>query len=435
MTVRTNLVPNPSFEISTSGWSPAALPGISDAGATLTRAPGALSGQLFRAAVSTGATGLPQGVWADLGTHPAGTVLTFSALVWQGPQSSLPPISCLLRDMTSGAQAEFSAPAGEVPVTAQGTLTVGAQAANVRLAFLAPAATTFHIDTVIVQIGPDPAPYFDGSTPDTSTEIHAWTGTPHASASVAYPPPTITAAPSWGYRTTITTQVEWGVYSVYRLAGGTPHPVRGGHAITGSTVLIDSDVDLNRPVTYLIRDTAGRSFTSAPISVPATRPVLSDPATGDHTLVTIVSWPKRVFDPQSKPLWPHSATAPTVVVAPEHLPQSSPTLLTLTRAEEHAVHDRAATGRIVLLRPSCPQLDPAHLLITGRDVERATDRIDDESRLHHLDAQHVLADLTTPAAGDTLGDLHQAVPTTLGAIHNRWATLGAIAAANLKGGS
>lgn len=198
--MRTNLIPNPSFEVDTSGWLPTA--------ATLSRS---LASQFpwplgsaalqftsdgsspYASAIQLAADGVPvvpgqwvtyrawvcseqasTGVLARLQIIFSGTATTYSSGAWE----SAP--------FYTGKMVTLSAlvPATATSVRVQAQIFSGDVAVNLT------SARRGWLDQVIVAVGATRAetesavtPYFDGSFPWTDLLEFGWEGTPHASAS------------------------------------------------------------------------------------------------------------------------------------------------------------------------------------------------------------------------------------------------------------
>jgi hypothetical protein len=191
--LRTNLATNPSAEAaSTAGFTASAV--------TLSRSTEwAATGVASLQTVSTGAnancyaTVGGDGGGLRLGMQ-AGRTYTVSATV-QTPAALTGALHANARRIVffyrTSAGAYVSAVSAAGPLTGAGrvSLTVaipaGATEAFIRLMNGSPTAGEIvRWDAVLVEESPDLRPYFDGTTPDTPTLHHAWTGMPHASTSV-----------------------------------------------------------------------------------------------------------------------------------------------------------------------------------------------------------------------------------------------------------
>lgn len=183
-TTRTNLLGNPSFETGTAGWSvsgtsnptltrPASSPGW--AGAWHARAAATVAGSVVAAesvyrAVVAGQTYVVSGyvrgtpgrlVAARALFSPAGSILSGTQVMLTGAWQRV--------------TYAFTVPA------AQTGMVVGVQ----RAASGTSTDTVVDLDGVQLEVGAALGTYFDGDTPAGPGVQYAWTGTPHASTSVA----------------------------------------------------------------------------------------------------------------------------------------------------------------------------------------------------------------------------------------------------------
>lgn len=214
--------------------------------------------------------------------------------------------------------------------------------------------------------------------------------------------------------------------------------VAGGADLAAGTVLDDTPA-LNRPTWYRGVVSDGRQVVAGPVTVTSTVPVLADPSAGDAVQVTVAQWPEIEITGRATPLVVDVADPdadPVVwLTAPEAQAVAQVTLRTDDGPTLRQVRAMMRPGRPLLLRGSQPGLEDPWLVITGRRERRVTSRVYDWARYHVLDVglPRTPPDQTVPLHGDTLGDLAAVVPTTLGAIADRWATLGDIARADLAG--
>lgn len=170
------------------------------------------------------------------------------------------------------------------------------------------------------------------------------------------------------------------------------------------------------------------------ITVAADLPVLSHPVTGEQVQVRIVTWEELGFENGRNLVRIPRRRSPIAVTGREYLPTSQVELLTETVAAMRAVRALVAEGDVLLLRPSCPGVEDAYLSLDSRTERRMTSRPSDPVRIHPFNADHMEApDMGRRGSGDTLQDLHDAVPTTLADVHDRWpGRLFDIADADLK---
>lgn len=265
----------------------------------------------------------------------------------------------------------------------------------------------------------------------------------------------ITAQIVSGWRVRLTVNVDGipttSTISVNRYGGETDAP----HPIVGATRIKPAPIVLDDPETPLqgINSWALESYTATGVRqvedvaileiTTAGRPVLSDPvrqlavavvlcADGqDHTMagrassVDVAGRATRVWS------WDVEA-APTL----------SPVFITDTPADHATVEDIMSTGDPVLLRTPCTQI-PDRWLMRGGDRSWSWLTRRCIARKHALGSCEEMdgppAGLTLEGVfGDTLGDLDRAAQAstesagTLAAIWDRWDTLAAIAATDLK---
>lgn len=228
--------------------------------------------------------------------------------------------------------------------------------------------------------------------------------------------------------------------SVYRVDGQDRIPVLGAVNIpAASTVLIDAAVGLNRPISWTVQFDDGTGFTTEPVTVPATLPILSDPYTGAQTELMAVVWDDELTLQARVEVFAIEGSPQPVAVPDVPTGYYSPLqLLTLDLDAADTVTDLARTAAPLLLRCSCGQhkdrwIQPVSNLLRARLVQKPSLA----ARLHSWDSCLYLQgppNVLKRAAFDTLAELHDAVPTTLGDIAETWATLGDIAATDLSEG-
>lgn len=187
--IRRNLIPNPSIETNTAGWTAWDVP------ATLSR-----STTLAAVGASSLAVSVPAGGQLNVGTTrgaagmPVVRNRDYTAQVRIRPSTTARTARLhLVFYDTSGKQVGHQ-PGPLTPETAGAwlTLTVTATApstatrAAVGVAWRDTAAGEIHyLDAALLELGTTVGTYFDGSTPDVTDLDYAWTGAAHASASTA----------------------------------------------------------------------------------------------------------------------------------------------------------------------------------------------------------------------------------------------------------
>jgi hypothetical protein len=187
---RKNLVPNPSFEVNTTGWT-------ADFNATIARS----TAQAYAGAASLALTA----VTANGGMYARTTNGTSGLPVVGGATYTIQLRSraaATARNIGIG-YSWYNAAGGQVGTNAfpggplnstsgwtqhSQTVTAPASAAFLTVWVFSPAAAAgevHYIDAVMVEAAPSAGSYFDGATPDAGGVDYAWTGTAHASASTA----------------------------------------------------------------------------------------------------------------------------------------------------------------------------------------------------------------------------------------------------------
>lgn len=202
---RLNYVPNPSFEIDTTGWSASATD-FTTAGATVGTTATSVFGAAA-AAITTSDLSASQGFHTVLTTLPANTAFVFSAYV---QRSSGAPVFMVAKDTTNAITSTVAT------ATTLGdwerislTLTTGASAADIAVIFgsdenpqrftlddatlgqlgsaslAGQTSSQFIVDAVLCETGSSVLPYFDGSVADGSifSASTSWNGTPDNSTS------------------------------------------------------------------------------------------------------------------------------------------------------------------------------------------------------------------------------------------------------------
>lgn len=191
--VATNLITNPSFETGTSGW--AAVDGtIAQDDGNTTIFSGTASGAFvlkvdspgggggFSAVTPVGAAGMPvtarghYRVRAFMFARSADTytVLPGITVAWSDAAGVL---------FGGGRVAEDDATDVLWLVTADVVAPAGAAYLQIQVNADSVGAAVFALDAVMVTVGAELLPYFDGDSPDVGSYVYDWTGTPHASTS------------------------------------------------------------------------------------------------------------------------------------------------------------------------------------------------------------------------------------------------------------
>lgn len=183
-----NLLPNPSFELGTAGWSPGA--GATSLERSNGAAPvaGAWTG-LYR----TAGAGVSYIDHANVSVTP-GKPVTFSAYM---VASGARPARVMIRFKDAAGVAirdVYSAPVGLATLTWTRVSLVGAvppagaTQASLHIEYQSDVANrTVFVDCCMFYAGDELVPYIDGSLPATSSYTFAWSGTAHASTSTRTP--------------------------------------------------------------------------------------------------------------------------------------------------------------------------------------------------------------------------------------------------------
>lgn len=243
---------------------------------------------------------------------------------------------------------------------------------------------------------------------------------------------TLTAVPGWGSRAILTIDLEGattlGTMTLWRIEpDGTEVPVAGAAGIPAvSTVVADVAAGLVRVLSWRVDFTGGPSATSNTLtiaSVPAPYGagmcLVTHPVTGMTAPVIVVSWTDLDREGQGAALVIPGRDEPIELTDVEMLPTAPLELLTLTADDEAALDALLAAGEIVLLRTVDPGYPDTFIKVRRRNTKRLTRR--GMPRLHSVDVQHHRhPSPETRATGDTLQNLHDAVPTDLQAIADRW---------------
>lgn len=266
--------------------------------------------------------------------------------------------------------------------------------------------TAVHVTGSVINYAAAPINFFDGDTAQNGDRRYRWTGTPGASISEEYVP---SQPPEY-------------------FDGDT------GNSADGTGILYRWTGTEHQSASEQYTSTGDLRWVTDPVTLTADYPVLSHPVTGEQVQLTIVDWPELSYDNGRKVMRIPRRRSPVVMTGIEYMPTSSPELMTKTAAEMRRFRALVEPGDALLLRPSCPGIEDAYMSLATRTEARMTVRAADQVRIHEMDADHVEApDMHLRGRGDTLGDLHQAVPTTLADIHARWpGRLFDIADADLK---
>jgi hypothetical protein len=190
--LRTNLVPNPSFETNTTGWtagSNTVLTRVTGGDSTGSHAQGSAEGALTR----TGSTGTAQATTAT-GTSgipvTAGEVYTVSGYFNRVTSPARTVTIAVIWYNAAGSVISTSTPPGVADTnvwtrfSAQVTAPAGAAFAALNPQVASAAALEGHlIDGFMFEHATAVSDYFDGGTTDTDSRLYDWTGTANGSAS------------------------------------------------------------------------------------------------------------------------------------------------------------------------------------------------------------------------------------------------------------
>lgn len=257
---------------------------------------------------------------------------------------------------------------------------------------------------------------------------------------------TITATEVYGFTARITVTVAdaaaGATMTVYRVEQSREVPVLGARDVPAeSTVYDDPVVDVNTATTWrVVLSTGETASTPAPVTIPSTYPILSEPHSGRFVPVVILDMGDRSAAQRGRAIDIEETADVVFLYDVESAVRFDLQLLTLTEAGRAEFVALAASGAPLLLRAACPVHRVGWF---GRDGgERKSARFgkyrpDDPRWTHHFSSV-VLVPEQRPderPAGDTLGDLDASVPSprTLGELAAQWTTLGAIAADDLRG--
>lgn len=216
-------------------------------------------------------------------------------------------------------------------------------------------------------------------------------------------------------------------------------PVRGFVDRTDLVTFVayDFEAPLARPVFYVLEvlrtDGTRTEYAAGPVQLDATRPILSNPVTGELVeLAAVEQWPELSYDGRAQVIPVVGRRDPVVVSDSSTFPTSQPVLRVDDVATRTSVRALLETGQVVLLRAPEVDVEDAYLLPTTYNEQRLTNSATDVRRRYALAAAHVSAPgLGYPSPGDDLADLNAAVPTTLADVAATFPSLLAIASADL----
>ena len=237
-------------------------------------------------------------------------------------------------------------------------------------------------------------------------------------------------------KVTVTAPPPGALMTIERVWGDQSAPVAGAIDLpAGSTIIDDAEMPLGRPVLYRLIGW-GAPVTYGPVVAESDMPILSEPGrTGGWAPVAVTDWGEQTNPDRAEALRIEGSSHVVVVRDIEVDPSLPLVVETDTLADEQAVQAIGRTGMPLLLRwPADYGEEDAWLQSVGGRRRYRLSMLSPIVRHTWSTMQTVLPDLTRRAASDTLGDLAQYVlpGTTLGVIASRWATLGAIAATDLK---
>ena len=218
-----------------------------------------------------------------------------------------------------------------------------------------------------------------------------------------------------------------------RVGTRVPAVVMGGTAIPAESVsVLDPEVPLNRAATWVVTTSSGVVVESSALTVSASLAVVSDPVAGLLARCAVVE--RDALERVQRASQIQVEGDPTLwVVWDVPVGQTMPvSLLTLTREADDSMDAVLATGAPVLLRCVCGFHDDRWVQpVEKTSRARVVVAPDNPRRLWDLGSCVVYPGnprLSESVRRATLGDVFDAVSgSTLGAIADRWATLGAIA--------
>lgn len=255
----------------------------------------------------------------------------------------------------------------------------------------------------------------------------------------------LTAAARSGYRTVVTCTglpANTSTVTLWRDVLGTPSPVRGwiDHPTAGALTFVasDNEVPVGRPVVYAVdvTDTTGvvtRTY-AAPVTVAATRPLITEPVVGTTVeLGAISQWPDVDHAGRSVAVQVHGRAGLVVMSDVMDAGTSSPVLRTDDAASRAVLRSMLAAGVVLVIRDPHPDVEDTWISVSKWSEARLTNINTDVRRHHTLEVVHTNgSDPGVPAIGSTLGDLAAKVPGKLSDIAARWSTLLQIAQADLS---
>jgi hypothetical protein len=230
--------------------------------------------------------------------------------------------------------------------------------------------------------------------------------------------------------------------TLYRNVGGDSEPVRGGStaSVTATAFVVnDNEQPFGAPFTYTaVVNTTNYVSASQNVALPGGKVVLSDAITGAAAEVIISAWDEKTY---TRPAAMYRAGGRNVVVSSANLGQFTADIELVTDSESSrvalfAVLDDPTEGVLQLRSADSTTYDgvDCYIVVTDAREKRYSQRGDDQRRFWTLTLVEVegWSDLLTPA-GFTLLDLANAYTgLTLAAINSAYATLLAIAQADLS---
>ena len=239
-----------------------------------------------------------------------------------------------------------------------------------------------------------------------------------------------------GARITVTTATDPAItYTLSRVREdtGDESPVLGAvNVAAAGTVWDDYATELSVPVHYVAVLSTGETFTSNTVLVESEFPILSDPYLGRSVQVRVVAGGETSWKSRATTLEVEGRRDPLVLWDVLSVAYRAPVLITDDKAGLEAIRAVLAAGGPVLLRAPCRTVEDGWMVPLSGITEAPLGQ--SEAVLHTFGESVVLLappEVWRRAAGDTLGDLHAAVPGTLGDIAATWSTLGEIAIADL----
>lgn len=175
VTVRENLVTNPSFEVATTEWS-------AKGSATISRDTTQFYVGSASAKVVTSGSGVNEGIVAmSIPISQTGAVHTASA--WVKGQAGAALQIRLSNNVSAAPTFDFTATGSWQRVQVSNTASALVPLA-IEVRTQGTLATTFYVDAVQLEVGSVASDYFDGSTSASGDFTYAWSGTAHASTSL-----------------------------------------------------------------------------------------------------------------------------------------------------------------------------------------------------------------------------------------------------------